>query len=82
MKRKERRDNFSNANKESRKGDSIRNTSYAEAATQNASNLIKNNSVDIPRSLHRLKNNKGAGHDDLSAELFNAGSDKLVGCMH
>ncbi|XP_037957054.1 uncharacterized protein LOC119686977 [Teleopsis dalmanni] len=51
---------------------------------------IENDDVEIPPPSHnevrvaiqRLKNNKAAGADGLPAELFKAGGDMLIGCMH
>ena len=48
------------------------------------------NHVEVPVPSHdevgdvirRLKNNKAAGADRLSAELFKTGGDRLIGCMH
>ena len=37
---------------------------------------------EISVAIQRLKNNKAAGPDGLNAELFKAGCDELVGCMH
>ena len=33
-------------------------------------------------AIQRLKLNKSSGYDGLSAELFKAGGDELVRCMH
>lgn len=46
--------------------------------------------LDIPPPRHhevrvaikRLKNNKAAGADGLPAELFKAGGNELIVCMH
>ncbi|XP_037928856.1 uncharacterized protein LOC119663271 [Teleopsis dalmanni] len=51
---------------------------------------IENDDVEIPPHSHnevcvaiqRLKNNKAAGADGLPAELFKAGGNMLIGCMH
>ncbi|XP_037930779.1 uncharacterized protein LOC119665622 [Teleopsis dalmanni] len=51
---------------------------------------IENDDVEIPPPSHnevrvaiqRLKNNKAAGADGLPAELFKAGGDMLIRCMH
>ena len=33
-------------------------------------------------AIQRLKLNKASGYDGLPAELFKAGGDELVSCMH
>ena len=37
---------------------------------------------EVRVAIKRLKSNKAAGSDGLPAELFKAGGDKLIGCMH
>ena len=65
-------------------GDDATNTVYEE--THPISPI--NEDVAIPSqeevrvALKRLKNNKAAGADGLPGELFKAGGDMLIGCIH
>ena len=36
----------------------------------------------VTMAIQRLKLNKASGYDGLPAELFKAGGDELVRCMH
>ena len=37
---------------------------------------------EVTMAFQRLKLNKAGGYDGLRAELFKAGGDELVSCMH
>ena len=37
---------------------------------------------EVAMAIQRLKLNKASGYDSLPAELFKAGGDELVRCMH
>lgn len=48
----------------------------------NTENLTPPTFEEVRISIQSLKNNKSPGSDGLAAELFKAGGDNLVGCMH
>jgi len=37
---------------------------------------------EVTKAIRRLKNNKASGNDGLPAELFKAGGEELIKCMH
>ena len=63
---------------------------YGDDTNNSANEMIRNNATSVAPSdreivataIPRLKCNKTSGYDGLPAELFKAGGDELVRCMH
>ena len=48
----------------------------------NATLVASPDREEVAIAIQRLKFNKASGYDGLPAELFKAGEDELVSCMH